>query len=1259
MQRLIFWIVFVSGIGLVSCGSSDSGESGSAEKQEKVFDPWAGVGSGTLTGEVTERVRELAFADGVTVGYDGSAGDGSEQVCRRQQSEEIWYEVCMPLEDDPYFVMLPNSAFVWHPLMFDRFATELVCHSWLEPETVTDESCDTAFFENMGGEGFRCQASPVNGDKALVCSDHWAVAVNGREGDTKTVCRVHTEAGSGHCLGAPKSGVESDGALLLKMQQTVWSGYGSTQDNPEQFAPGDVGQLVVPQDTPPGARLSFASEDENVCRISEEAVMISAGATAPGTCKIFLTIQAEGYADRVIFVELPILQESDVTWEDYNRINNYFYPGEALMAEAASSTEPAATQNSFESLDDSVCTVDAESGEATALMPGYCMIRLTARAIGYLDTIIEKTLPVDPLVVGAWTIVWNDFPTDAVVGVDTAALTPPQVLDGEDASASEANVSIASESESCTYRAGVLSFGDVGECVITVTAKVGRGYAPSLRKFRVAPVPGSFTLLWTGYANSNAATLGATPPTPNPPRSSPVLDGMIYSYTAEGGGCEVDGTTGALTLLGADGDGVGCRVTLTAAHSGYGEQREVYRVTIERKTQTAPNLPTHPYGGVLSLAAGKSMDIVHPPMGGVGSPHYNSTDETQCRVDTVGRVTGVGVGSCTIQVVWSGDDEYAPTEPRNLIAALPIVADDGDDTNNVATDLTQAAYGPSPDLTVGGTPLAVVSPPVAGTGQAGTAEYRTSTPEVCSVDLGTGVITGLAVGDCRVQVRHVGSATVAASDWSGDYTISVGKGNVPVIANPYGTSNSVGLGGRLELEADLGPYGAATFTVGSGPCVVDGDGVIVTTEDAAVTDECTVQVAFDANDNYEARDAADFAIIAVVAGEQRVTFGEPYGADPSLMMGDTLALAEGNGPVSDQGGVLSYQSADTSICTVDSTTGEVTPVAVGECVIRVQGAAVPPNYAPTVWIDMANIPVQEGVLRLDWNPQRWGRVGGDLVLPAVNDGGMSGVTTVYSVQSAGDTGCSFSGTRTLSFTGTGVCVVTATGSKAHYGDWIREHAVRVRPAAITVTPGEFAAGEVLKVGEDTPKVPGAHSGLTPSDAIASWQLVRGERDCELVNAQTGAVRARAVSFGRVAPVCSVQVVARKQNYETVKSSPVGIPLAKGEIGDVAIRYGNTVTNFLRPGGTADMTPPPWRRTGWRFRSKVSHLWVPTRTMGPKRACARLTPNPVGPRRWSRPRPGTSVKLPSPLRPSGMGTKMWWFPCRSYSVSWLLRIRLRC
>ena len=337
-MRIPFLLTMIITLFLSACGGSDGNGGDNSPKSKTVFDPWKGIGTEPLSEDgVTDRVRTLSFTDGMTVSYDGSASDGSESVCRRgmgvdeNDDSEFFYEVCMSLEDDPYFVMLENNAFVfhspdmlntrvtatdrdeklhnalvWRPLMYNRFATDLLCRRWAaEDAAKTDADCADIFA--LFGEDFYCQAGVVNGDKALKCSDDWAVTVNGEDDETKTVCRVHIETGEGRCLDAPRDGV-ADETLVLSMQMTDWEGYRSHQDNAAQFAPGDSAEALIPQDTPSGAELTYWSADENVCTVasSGEAAILP-GVTAPEVCKIYLKVEATGFADRTLFAELPIL----------------------------------------------------------------------------------------------------------------------------------------------------------------------------------------------------------------------------------------------------------------------------------------------------------------------------------------------------------------------------------------------------------------------------------------------------------------------------------------------------------------------------------------------------------------------------------------------------------------------------------------------------------------------------------------------------------------------------------------------------------------------------------------------------------------------------------------------------------------------------------------------------------------------------------------------------------------------------------------
>ena len=628
MFNVNFLIILFFSLLLSACGGDSGGGGGDdtvrptskvtpepkEKEEEEEQTPWERAGEGALVeDEVSEQLRVLEFDDGVIVSYDGSDVAGDEEVCRRETRGGTFYEVCIPLEDDLYFVALENNAFVWHPLMFDRFATELVCRSWQSGENKVRRDCTAEVFPIIGGDDFYCEAGLVNGDKALRCSDDWAVAVNGEADGSKTICRVLLSEGSGRCLGAPQEGVEDD-SLLLEMQKTVWAGYRSAQDNEGQFARGAMAQPLVPQDLPEEAKLTYLSGDEAVCTVDGGDVTILPGITAPTVCKIYLKIEAEGFAERLLFVELPVLKSNDVEWGRYQRPNNYFYPGETLGAQAPTSTDPATTDNEYSSLDETICTVDKDTGAVTAVAAGECTIRLTARARGYLDVVIEHAFPVNEVRQFASTIAWSDFDAlsvaTALVGT-TQTLAAPTVTDGV--------MSIEHVSGDCGYAFDgtdhTVTFHDATECVLMVAATGVRGSERVSREFRFTPGSGTFTLAWAGYANSNAATYGSNPPAIQAATTTPADLGVTHVFTATGGGCEVDAATGALTIVGAtDGTALTCEVTLTASRSGYTDaSAPAVTVAIAKKAQRITMRPDEgdyndPYGAA-DITSGTSAEI--------------------------------------------------------------------------------------------------------------------------------------------------------------------------------------------------------------------------------------------------------------------------------------------------------------------------------------------------------------------------------------------------------------------------------------------------------------------------------------------------------------------------------------------------------------------------------------------------------------------------------------------------------------------------
>ena len=1178
---MILLSTLVSSLLLLTCGGGGGGDNAPAGKSgSKIVDPWSGVGSASLSETVTESVRVLEFDDGMGISYDGSDEGGEEEVCRRERMAGSWYEICMPLEDDPYFVTLESKAFVWHPLLFDRFSTELICRSWMEGgENKTDEDCEVVM-ARLGGEDFHCEAGLFNGDRALRCSDEWAVVINGDTDDTKSVCRVHTDNGRGRCLGAPKKrkvrgedGVEReekipDRELILEMQRSSWSGYRSGQDNSKQYGVGESVSAVIPQDISAGAVLSYHSRDEGICTVDNDDtdggmgdVTIAEGLILPTICKIVLRIESEGFVDRVFFAELPVLMVNDTAWADYTLSDDLFYPGETLSAGAVSSSAPPTSENSYTSADQSICTID-ESGTITAVTEGECTVSLTSRAEDYLDKIIDKSVTVSPLKVYS-DIVWT-LPIDGLVGVDTTAIDAPVVkdADGNDVSDSSLVVAVNHISGDCSYddSSRVLSFADATECILSVSASGVRGHAEYVKEFKTTPTPGALGLTWAGYT-SLAPKLSDTPPALTAPTVTSPADGngVTYAYISGGTVCDVDAASGALTLKSVG----SCSVRVTASRSGYNDASVNVSVVVGQGDQTL-TVPTNPYGGVTHLGASRRLSLESFPMGGYGVLVFKSKNTgDDCIVaaisDTNNKAGDIiagsgGTGTCTIQAQWSGNFQYAPSAWTD-IATINMVA-------NAQTFAWESdPYGANPTMKVNEV-LNIVNASKGGTGGI---EYKSPVTALCTV-AADGAVTGTGVGDCTIVARWKGDSSNGASDWvTIPGNIAVTRGVAPTdlsASDAYGASAAVAVGETLELVAAPAGYGTVSYRTKAGSetyCSVEATTGTVT---ALALGDCTVEAGLGGTTDY-APSVALLQTIGVTEGRQVITLSEPYGAIPTVAVGETLEIvtAPTAAAGADAGGDISYRvkSGSEAHCSVDAATGEVTATAVGNCIIEAQAAAVAPNYGISQWVEVAAIGVEEGTLAgISWTPgASRARVGEDFTLAAVNVGD-SGATISYAVSDTGKTGCAFmavdqndaAAERTLTFTGHGRCVVVASADKDHYQGWEQEHTIIVAAGTFEIPQGAWGQfSGSLTVGGAT-KAP-VRSEAVPAGVQIRYSLLRGERDCRLVNYRTGEVQARRVPLKRVGDQvltkCSVLGTAHKKGHRLVKSPPVEITLSPGQI----------------------------------------------------------------------------------------------------------------
>lgn len=120
--------------------------------------------------------------------------------------------------------------------------------------------------------------------------------------------------------------------------------------------------------------------------------------------------------------------------------------------------------------------------------------------------------------------------------------------------------------------------------------------------------------------------------------------------------------------------------------------------------------------------------------------HYSTTTPDICHVDPdTGVITAIKAGQCVVAADQPGNSRFAPASQvrQNLLVVF--------DPNQTLS------FGPAPLLSLGGTAR------VSATASSGLAvSYSSQTPEICTVDRRSGLVTNLAIGSCRIAADQEG-----------------------------------------------------------------------------------------------------------------------------------------------------------------------------------------------------------------------------------------------------------------------------------------------------------------------------------------------------------------------------------------------------------------------------------------------------------------------------------------------------------------------
>ena len=595
-------------------------------------------------------------------------------------------------------------------------------------------------------------------------------------------------------------------------------------------------------------------------------------------------------------------------------------------------TAPGGVQTtlSYSATPSDVCTVDASTGALTLVEVGECAITATAASSAdYNEATAAFTVTVQAAGALALTL-------DAIAGDDTVNIAEKAAgfaISGATGSQGGVSVTVTvggTELTATSDSGGAWSV-DVpanaayltGTSVAVTVSASKTGYtAPSdvTRALAVDLAAPSATYTAPSSLQVGVAVGAMTPST---------TDTDIASYGATGlpPGLGIDTSTGVIdgTPDTADANTADATVTVTDT-AGNTATASIAFPAVAKGDQTLTGFAYSP----ATVTYGDTAPTVTAPGGVRTTLSYSAAPVTVCTVDpSTGALTLVEVGECVITATAASSDDYNQGTATYTVTvaaagtlALTLDAIAGDDTVNIAekaagfaiSGATGSQGGVSVTVTVGSTPLTATSTAAGAWSVAVPADaaYLTGTSVAVTVSASK---TGYTAPGDVTRTLAVDLAAPSAT-YTAPSSLQVGV--------------AVGAMTPSTADADIASYGATGLPPGLG--IDTSTGVIDGTPDTA--DANTADATVTVTDTAGNTATVDITFPAVAKGDQTLT-GFAY-SPATVTYGDTAPAVTAPGGVRT---TLSYSAAPVTVCTVDPSTGALTLVEVGECVITATAAS--------------------------------------------------------------------------------------------------------------------------------------------------------------------------------------------------------------------------------------------------------------------------------------------------------------------------------
>ena len=882
--------------------------------------------------------------------------------------------------------------------------------------------------------------------------------------------------------------------------------------------------------TPTGVTKSYAAGS-----VSPGCTVTSAGAVtgvAAGTnnCSVVLTVSKEHYEDAEHTYTLSVGkgdQAAPAGWSNPYGASPTLavgsYPLALVQGAAPTNTGYGNLEYRLNNNDNSNCGVNSGTGAVNPkAVGGTSSCRIQARFSGDANynpsswgavanvSIVRGTIQI----AGSDTAAkWGSYTT---VAVGAASATDAPAIGATTPSTSKTYSSLT-QSVCSVNAAGAVTGTTTGTCQIQL-ALSANGYDQLPHTYSFTVNPGTITIVgWGGNysgvkvdGTGTAPTLGAITPA-----------GVAKTYTSlTTSACTVDA---AGTVTGVD--DASCRIRLALSKAHYTDRTKTYTFTVAKgDIAVAGSDAAAKWGSYTSsLKVGGSADApaigTITPSAGVAKAYSLGQGSIGCTVNSgtgVVRGTAAGTDNCKVKLTLSKTNYFDLSHTYTFSVALgeqALTWTPGAATIQHTQELVLAAVGGA-DASSATITYAVTSAGATGCSFKGNSGANART------------LTFDAAGTCQVTASATRSEY---NPWSRSHSITV-TNNPPVDItwSGYPNSNRVAYGSTASPSTPTyDPAGASgTYSHSGSACSVTADGTLTPSAPG------TCQVTLSATATNRETGSVTVTVTVEQGSQSAPAASNIYGSSPSLVTGGTLAKT---GSLSGGHGTLSYRTASSTICEVDSGSATITALRDGDCAVEAKWGG-DTNYEASTWGTVQTVTIGLGTLTIDDPGSFTGNliVGGASLTPPAPTTTPTGATLSYALKTneadctldstTGTTDGTVSAAYVAVTAGTTACTIVLTATKTGYSPATREISVNLEAASLVFANPPIYEGEGFYTDGTTP-VGVTHLPAEDDNGIAvTWAFAvagsRGDNSqanvCSVENTAGSATRGDITSGSSVA-----------------------------------------------------------------------------------------------------------------------------------------------